>query len=116
MNFIEKCAAFLKNSDEAKLLKFQSGVTKYLKDQIKSVASRMEDNTELIAEKTEELGEYLVNLDYEQIKNLEDRKEYIKVYVAGYDKLVKELDELKAGIVKDEKIVEKRNAMIEAIK
>jgi len=113
LDFIGRVKARIKGGEDASLMKLQVGTDKYLKKQIELIKDRIEDNTEKVAEKEEELDEYLESPNLNRIGTSDARKEYIKdEYVAGYDKIVGEIDELKSEIEADTKLKEKRKGMI----
>ena len=113
LNFVERVKARIKGGEDASLMKLQVGTNKYLKKQIELIDDRIEDNSEKVVEKEEELNEYLETPNLNRINTSDARKQYIKdEYVAGYDKIVEDLDELKEAIETDLKLKEKRKGMI----
>jgi len=113
LGFAARVKARMKGAEETSILKLQIGTNKYLDKQVKNLQERIEENTEKIEEKQGELAEYLETPDLEQIKSTDERKAYIKdEYVAGYDAIADEIDELKELIERDEKIIKRRQLMV----
>lgn len=112
LSFIERVKARIKGGDDLALSRLQIETNKYLDKQIKLIEERIEENTVLVEEKEAELEEFVETPNFNSILKSEQRKEYIKeVYVAGYDRIVKSIDELKVSIEKDTLLIEKRKAM-----
>ncbi len=114
--FVTRVINALKGGDEKKLGKFQKGVQKWAKDQVKEIEARMEKNTDRLEEKQEGLDEYLLAVDLGKIATTDGRDEYILEYVQGYDKMVSEIDKLEETIEADQLLIEKRNALAAKMK
>lgn len=108
---IEKVMEFMKGGEKAKLAKFFKGVRKYLDDQIKSIEDRIERTDDKMEEKNEELEEYILTIDFDRVMKTEERSDYVKSYVAGYDKLVEQIEGLKYSIENDMAIIRRRKEM-----
>lgn len=108
---LERIMEYMKGGEKAKLVKFLRGVGKYLDNQIKELVDRIEKTTDKIEEKEEELEEYLLTIDFDEIKSTENREIYIRNYVAGYDRIVEKIQELKFEAEDDRERVERRKEM-----
>jgi hypothetical protein len=112
-SFVQRVLDSFKEGDEKKLAKFQKWVIKWAKNQISEIKQRVENNTERLEQKQEQLDEYILAVDFDRIKDIDDRERYGVEYVSGYDNMVVEIDNLKEEIEDDSILIEKRKALIE---
>lgn len=108
---IERVLTFMKGGEKTKLAKFFKGVGRYLDDQIREIENRIRKAKERIEEKEGGVEEYMLTIDFESIKGIDDREKYIERYVAGYDKLIEKIQEMKMEVEDDFERIKRRKEM-----
>lgn len=115
-SFVERIMEHLKGGEKSKLGKFQKGTVKYLDTQVRLIQERIEKNEDLVEEKLEELGDYILEVSFDKIAKTELRSDYIKNYVQGYDDRMDVVEGLKEEIEDDKALIKRREELKKVIK
>jgi uncharacterized phage infection (PIP) family protein YhgE len=115
MTFVEKVLAYAKGGDEAKVVKFQSDVSKYLKKQIKEIKDETDELNDQLEDATNELNEAVVNVDLDRIQTTDARKGYVVSYVDLLESKEEQIRQFKSRIKENNKLLELREAQLKLL-
>jgi len=82
LNFVKSVMAVFTGGDEGKVTRFQNRYVKANKDQISTRKREIEDLNDQMADLEEKAKDDMLGVDMEQIKSVENTKEYIVTYRA----------------------------------